>query len=170
MQERQVPTRPRECLLFGLHENVAAARDTAVHPRAAHLLESTSEEVNRMTRIVEDLLTLARADEGGFVLERARLPLFPLAHEVTARFATAAATKGILLTAETGDDDIAVRGDHERLGHLLSNLVDNAIKYTPEGGTVQVLATDQESEVHLIVRDSGPGIPAEALPKIFDRF
>ena len=123
-----------------------------------------------MTRIVEDLLTLARMDEGGMILERSRVPVFPLAEEVAGRFNHAAAAKRIHLTTETDDGELSVLGDRDRLVQLLSNLVDNAIKYTPDGGSVWVRLTDGDGMVRLVVDDSGPGIPPESLPKIFDRF
>jgi len=133
-------------------------------------MESAREEVNRMTRIVEDLLTLARMDEGGMILERSRVPVFPLAQEVAGRFNHAAAAKRIHLTTETDDGELSVLGDRDRLVQLLSNLVDNAIKYTPDGGSVWVRLTDGDGMVRLVVDDSGPGIAPESLPKIFDRF
>jgi two-component system phosphate regulon sensor histidine kinase PhoR len=93
-----------------------------------------------------------------------------LADEVTARFYTAAAAKRIHLTTEAEDLDLAVWGDRDRLAQLLSNLIDNAIKYTPLEGSVQITVSDGNGAVRLVVEDSGPGIPEESLPRIFDRF
>jgi heavy metal sensor kinase len=145
-----------------------ALRSPATRDAARPTLESAQEELVRMTRIVEDLLTLARMDEGGLALARAPVPVLPLAREVAARFSGAASAKGIHLSA--GGEEVTVVGDRERLGQLLSNLVDNAIKYTPEEGSVDVAVSAENGCVRLVVSDSGPGIPAESLPKIFDRF
>jgi heavy metal sensor kinase len=138
-------------------------------PKAARpILESTREELIRMGRIAEDLLVLARMDEGGVALVRAPVPVLPLALEVATRFQVAADAKRIHLS--TRGAEVSVWGDRDRLAHLLSNLIDNAIKYTPEEGSVQVSVSALDGGARLVVSDSGPGIPPESLPRIFDRF
>jgi len=122
----------------------------------------------RATRMVEQLLALAREDPG--VAERPFAPvaLAPLARDVVATLAPLAAAKSIDLGVERADD-VAVAGDADALATLLANLVDNAIRYTPDGGRIDVLV-----EAHpvptLTVRDDGPGVPSSARARLFERF
>ncbi|MBP3371691.1 MAG: HAMP domain-containing histidine kinase [Clostridia bacterium] len=126
-------------------------------------------EIDRLTLLVSDLLLLTRIDKQdstvtfeqvnlGDVMERALRNLVPLAK-----------TKDIIMEADINAECV-VSGDDMRLFQMVTNLTDNAIKYTPEGGTVHVYLDMQDDEAILRVKDSGIGIPADALEHIFDRF
>ena len=143
-------------------------RSRQIPPEARSVLESTVEEVERMGRMVENLLTLARLDEGKLQLVRAPLDLRDMAERVAGELQPLAATNGISLTVE-GDSATTV-GDRDRLSQVVTNLVDNAIKYSGRGGEVRVSVWNAGSDVGITVSDSGPGIPSEALPRVFDRF
>jgi two-component system, OmpR family, sensor kinase len=143
-------------------------RDEALPDRAREVLESAREEVDRMTRTVDNLLTLAQADEGRLALLRG---------EVELGEATAAAVRPLLPLAEhkgirlqTGGESSTVHADPQRLHLALTNLIDNAIKFTPPGGEVQVTAWRTEREAGVTVADNGPGIPADAQAHLFERF
>jgi heavy metal sensor kinase len=143
--------------------------------REAHLagerpevLQSTVEEVERMSRVVDDLLTLARADEGRLALLRERVELGEVAAGVVAMLRPIAEAEGITLALE--GDGAAVVGDRARIAQVVTNLVENAVKYTGAGGTVRVGVWERDGEAGLCVRDTGPGIAAGALPRVFDRF
>lgn len=132
------------------------------------VLVSCLEEVERMSKIVEDLLTLARADSGNFKLRLETVDLYALAREVFEFFKNRAEEKGIRFTLEGGS--VQLRGDKERLRQLVVNLVDNAIKYTPREGEVELKAFEEDGQAVLIVRDTGEGIPPEEQQKVFERF
>jgi len=145
-----------------------ALLDEGLDDRARTVLESTREEADRMTRIVENLLTLARVDEGRLELARGPVSLGPVATAALAPLHQMADAKQIRL--ELRDGDGATEGDPDRLAQVVSNLADNAIKYTPPGGRVVVRTWLRNGEVGITVEDSGPGIPAKAQAQIFDRF
>ncbi len=126
-------------------------------------------EADRMHRLVLDLLELARLDAGTAELKRAPLDLNLVLRDVRQRFAPLAAQLQVSLELEAGPLPL-LQGDEDRLSQVFSNLVDNALKFTPPGGTVQINARQQDSQAIVQVIDSGPGIPDEDLPRIFERF
>jgi two-component system OmpR family sensor kinase len=138
----------------------------------AELRESIAifkDETKRLTGIVEDLFLLARADAGQYKLTPKEFYLDELAGEVTRAVRTLVAEKGLTLQTDAAEE-MPFRGDENLLRRLLLNLVDNAIKYTPRGGTVTVSCKREASRYIVTVSDTGMGIPAEAQPHIFERF
>jgi two-component system, OmpR family, sensor kinase len=145
-----------------------AERATSDTERAAALGELKG-GLERATRLVEQLMTLAREEPGVSDAPLQTVDLAALAGEVIADLAPLAGAKSIDLglsstTAST------VRGDTDALRTLISNLVDNAIRYTPSGGRVDVALTEEAYGTTLTVRDNGPGIAAEDRERVFDRF
>ena len=134
------------------------------------VLNSSLEEIARVTKLTEDLLTLARSDTDQSVLEREEVRLDLLAAEARAYMAPLANAAGIVLSFEAPEEPIIVAGDQKRLMQLLMNLLDNAIKYTSEGGNVRLLLSVKDGFAVIEVSDTGRGIPASALPHIFERF
>ena len=143
-------------------------RSRHLAPEAREVLESAIEEVERMGRTVENLLTLARLDEGKLQLVRAPLDLRDIAESVVAELHPLAATMGVSLTVEGGRAPTV--GDRDRLRQVVTNLVDNAIKYSGTGGQVGVSVWCAESDAGITVSDPGPGISPEVLQRVFDRF
>ena len=133
------------------------------------VIGSMLEEANRLTRLVESLLTISRADAGHIQLHRAQLPLTALANEAAGLLEMLAEEKGAHLMVE-GDPSIAITGDRLILRQAVMNLIDNAIKYSPAGGTVAVKVTREEDQAVVEVSDDGPGIPKQDREKVFDRF
>lgn len=127
-------------------------------------------EVDRLNRLVDDLQELSRVEARAFQLNLQRVDIAPLVQVVFARLAAHAESKRIALDFEAASDLPPVLADEDRVIQILTNLMDNALKYTPEGGRVTILANQQNDEALLSVRDSGIGISAEHLPYIFDRF
>ena len=130
------------------------------------MLVTMDGEISRMSRLVSDLLLLAKAD-AGVELERQVVELDTVLLEVY--------RQGLMMAddvkVELGHEDQAmVLGDRDRLQQVLINLTDNAIKYTPAGGTVQLSLYKREGWVQVGVSDTGVGIPRKDLPHIFDRF
>ena len=129
-------------------------------------LRAIAREADRMGRLVDDLLTLARADAGQEPV-RQRLALDALLLDIYHQ--QRALAGGVKLTL--GDfEPLEVEGDPDRLKQLVLNLVDNALRHTPPGGTVTLDLAHRRDEATLRVRDTGPGIPPEHLPRIFERF
>lgn len=133
------------------------------------VLAGMLESVEQMTRIVGDLLFLARADSGHLALREEPLRLDELAMEVTAAMAPLAASKSVRLDVHSSGP-LPMTGDERWLRHMLYNLVDNAIKYTPSGGGVEVALLERGGETILSVADTGPGIPPEERGRLFERF
>jgi two-component system OmpR family sensor kinase len=154
---------------------------TAVHLQAQLAERATDEAgrraaladlkdgLERATRLVEQLLTLAREEPGVADRPPATVDLPALAREVVADLAPLAAAKRIDLGL-SADSPVQVRGDADALATLLSNLVDNALRYTPEAGRVDVGVASDGGRAVLSVRDSGPGIPEADRERVFDRF
>ena len=144
-----------------------------LEPAARAVLESVREEVDRMSRTVDNLLTLAQADEGQLQLLTAPIALRDRVRATIRALAPAAAAKGITLeerAALPAGEPGVVEADAQRIDQLLVNLVDNAVTYTPRGGAVTVVTWRRGAEVGVTVSDTGPGIPPEALGRVFDRF
>ncbi|MGI4938482.1 MAG: ATP-binding protein, partial [Janthinobacterium lividum] len=127
---------------------------------------------SRAMHLVQQLLTLARQEPGASVAVVASVDLLQLARSVVADHAGMAAARGIDLGlgAEIAPQPVVVEGDAGALRILLGNLVDNAIAYTPPQGRIDVLVDTAGDAPFMAVQDSGPGIPAQELARVFDRF
>lgn len=135
----------------------------------AGALESLHAEVLRLNKLVEDLHQLTLADSGGLSFEWRCHDLRELAEPVLERFRTRAAAAGLRLSWHLPDAPVAVRADSDRLTQVLVNLLENSVRYTDRGGSIDVkLQTDGGSAV-LTIDDSAPGIPAEDHARIFER-
>jgi len=134
-----------------------------------NILESSLEEILRMSTIIDNLLTLAKADQGTLDVTFSEVNLKELVEELYEDSIVLAEEKEIHVDLEA-TAPVVIVGDRFRLHQLFLNLVDNAIKYTPEGGTVRLLATRENGSAVFQVSDTGIGIPHDELEKIFDRF
>jgi heavy metal sensor kinase len=148
--------------------DVSLASDT-LSQDARVVLESTREEAERMTGLVENLLTLARIDEEkGLHLIRRRCDLRQIAKVTARELRPIAAQHGV--TIRLNGSNGPVEADPERLEQVVRNLLDNAIRYSPPGGTIIVGMKNHDGQVELAVRDEGPGIAPPALEHVFERF
>jgi len=135
------------------------------------ILVSNLEEINRMSRIVDDLLTLSRADMGELTMEREEMELSSLAHEVWEDLQILARQKGVQLKF-MGDGATKVEGDPLFLRQLILNLTENGLKYTPPGGEVELKVEGDcdHKVVRILVSDTGVGIAPKDQKRVFDRF
>jgi signal transduction histidine kinase len=131
-------------------------------------LEGIQSEVDRLTRLVGDLLLLAQAESGKLPLSRQKVELDSLVLEVMRQ--SRVLTEGRVKLTIADIDQVQVCGDPDRLKQVFLNLLSNAIKYTPAGGEVRISLGKSEEQSMVKVSDTGPGIPEEDLPYIFDRF
>jgi len=145
---------------------LAEPLDLAEHKQ---LLGSILEECGRLTRLTDQLLALAREDVRAAHQAQERMDLAALVGEVAETMRTLADAKGVRMRVEA-NGVAPVCGDPARLREVFFNLIDNGIKYTPEGGEVVVRIDHSGPEAVVRVRDTGIGIPPEHLPHVFDRF
>ncbi len=133
-------------------------------------LEKINHQTGRMSSLVGDLLTISRLESDRDTISERPVDLRKPAREATELFDGAARKKDLDLRVELPDSPLVVRGDREAIQQMISNLVDNAIKYTPEGGDIIVRARRRNGRAVLEVRDSGMGIEPREQERIFERF
>ncbi|KUO16232.1 sensor histidine kinase [Streptomyces dysideae] len=150
-----------------LRSQVEGLQEGVLEPGPA-ALTSLDEEVQRMTRLVADLQILGAADAAGFSLQPAPVALDELVEQSVRDFAGLFQGAGIEL--HTRLEPVTAPLDRVRIGQVLANVLSNALKFTPAGGTVGVELITADGQAVVRVRDSGPGIPADELPHVFDRF
>ncbi|HEX2081393.1 MAG TPA: ATP-binding protein [Longimicrobium sp.] len=124
----------------------------------------------QVDRLRQDLLDVAAIEAGRLSIEPMEADLGAVVEEVMGTVAAAAQEKGLRMDASVPADLPAVWADAERIQQLLGNLVGNAVKFTPEGGAVEVRCAMEDGLVRVSVADTGPGMPPEQLPHVFDRF
>ena len=149
--------------LEGLLDGVYPADETHLAP--------ILEETRVMSRLIEDLRMLSLAESGALKLHKESTDLGVLMTEATASFRAPAESAGVVLDVTLAPDLPLIEMDPERIREVLANLIANALRHTPRGGRIQVSAAGAAGGKHVIsVRDTGAGIPSDALPHIFDRF
>jgi signal transduction histidine kinase len=133
-------------------------------------LQIVSEETLRLERIVGDLLDLARLEGGGGAMRQEDVDVAAVFDRVAARHERELQQRNVRLEVHIGAGAEHVTGDGDRLEQALQNLAANALRHTPDGGRITLTSSADPHAVRLIVRDTGPGIPPEHLPLIFERF
>jgi signal transduction histidine kinase len=132
--------------------------------------ETIQIHARRMQRIVDDLLDLSRIESGGWRPNPTPVDLTAVANEVIAALRDAAAAKKIVIAVAPDPSAPTVYADPTAIRQILSNLIENAIRYTADGGTVTIFSAPEKAGVQVGVRDSGVGIAPDQLPRIFERF
>jgi two-component system sensor histidine kinase BaeS len=151
--------------------NLEGILDKVYEPTADHI-SATLDETRLLARLVDDLGTLSLAEAGQLPMLWERVDVAEVLEDVGTSFSGQAEAAGVDLRIETGGDATAmtIRADVGRLEQVLGNLVANALRFTPSGGTITLRAESAQEGVRITVRDTGEGIPAEDLPAVFDRF
>ena len=152
--------------------NLEALQD-GVYPLTVENLQPILEQNQLLTRLVDDLRTLALVDAGQLKLECAPTDLLNLLGRVRERFQPQAASRQVEIVLQPVipvDTPPPLSLDAGRVEQILGNLLSNALRYTPEQGKVEICLSNQVQAVQVTIHDSGPGIPEEALPHIFERF
>jgi signal transduction histidine kinase len=140
-------------------------------PSVDSLVRSTDRidrAATRMTRLVHDLQDATQIERGTLTVHTTAEPVAPLLREIAEEFSSPSAAKSIQL--ETAAPDTTVWADRDRLAQVLGNLVGNALKFTPSGGSIRVEAEERDGFVVFVVTDSGPGIPAQDAAHVFERY
>jgi len=125
---------------------------------------------NRLLRLVNQLLDLSRIEAGAIKLQAAHQNVVPLVRTMVSSFASYAERKNVKLTFNSTNDDIPAYIDQDKIEKILTNVLSNAFKFTPEGGSVTVEASTDGDFVSFRVSDTGIGIPADEVSRVFDRF
>ncbi len=152
--------------------NLEGVLDGVYEPTSEHI-NNTLDETRLLARLVNDLQMLSLAEAGQLPLHVSRFLVGDLLQDLAASFSSQAAGRGVDLAAHTAAPELEISADYDRLNQALSNLIANALRYTPPGGRVSIeagAAPDQPDTLRITVQDTGAGIPAEDLPFIFDRF
>jgi two-component system phosphate regulon sensor histidine kinase PhoR len=152
-----------------LAETLAADADS-LPPKAAERVAKIEVETGHLVQMVNELLDLSRIESGIATVAVDDVDLGRLAIATAERIRLFAERQGVTLDVHAPETVPAVRGDRDRIGQALLNLLHNAVKFSPAGSVVSVRVTPNESEVVVAVQDRGQGIPRSALPRIFERF
>ena len=156
--------------LRGYLETLQLMGDTLEPDDQKRYLEAASRHTERLASLVDDLFELAKLESGVVQPRIETFHLDELAQDVLQPFELRAKDAGIELRGGFGGGVPPVRGDIGLIERVLENLLENALRHTPEGGTVEVSVRPIDGDVELSVADDGEGIPAEALPRVFERF
>jgi two-component system phosphate regulon sensor histidine kinase PhoR len=132
-------------------------------------LEIIRRNAQRMSRLTEDLLTLARVESGEYALEQTPVPVNVLVQDAQIAFNEVARNKGVAIEV-IQLPDTQVLADRDAIHQVFSNLIDNALKYGSGSQKIQIGAVERDGQIECFVRDFGPGIPSEHLPRLFERF
>ncbi len=154
----------------GYAELISEGLSGSVTPRQQEQLGVVIRNIDRLLELIDHLLAFARLESGALQLRCRPLDLRAVVQDAIATVTPKAQRAQVLLTVQTDADPVMVNGDADRLQQLLANLLDNGIKFTPPGGSVSVDLHADGVAARLTVRDTGPGIPAAAQERIFDRF
>jgi signal transduction histidine kinase/DNA-binding response OmpR family regulator len=144
------------------------SRSGQLEPRNQQALRTMSDQAQRLDRLIRSLLDLSRIQTGQFSLDLGSVDLDELVRRITET--TQPTLTRHELTVITGSAAVLVHGDEMRLAQVLQNLIQNAIKYSPEGGSITIRLSHDDHMAHLTVSDQGVGIPADSIPQLFNRF
>jgi signal transduction histidine kinase len=155
--------------LMVLQARLEAMRDRVIEPSEPET-QALLAQVQTLTRLVDDLRTLSLSDAGKLALHLEPLDVLDILTLGVASFTERTEARGIALDFASIERDLPVHGDRDRLAQVLGNLLENALRHTPDGGAIRVSAARRGHTAVVVVEDSGAGIPGDALQLVFERF
>lgn len=156
-------------IIKGNLDNIDKGFAGEVHPKQKEILGDVFRVINRLARLVNDLLDLSKIESGKMELNKESLDIAALAGEIVKTFETLASAKNVSLVKEFPGNALNVNADKDKLTQVFINLMANAIKFTDKG-SVTIRIIDMQGEVEVEIQDTGPGIPQDQADKIFDKF
>jgi signal transduction histidine kinase len=138
--------------------------------KAAKFVSIIKEHSDRLGNIVDDLLSLSELESSKGSIDCTQFELKELIDDISLGFGHALASKKLELTVNSQGDDFSINADRDKIEQVLVNLIDNAIKYTPRSGRIELSIVEHDREIRIAVRDNGIGIAKEHLDRIFERF
>lgn len=157
--------------IVGFADNMLEGLVGSLNVKQEQYLTRIKANGTRLARMITDLLDLSRVEAGKLVLSFDQISLQTVVTDVIEQLLPLAITKHLQIELQSPDPTLLVWADPDRLSQILTNLLDNAIKYTPDGGHIWVdLSVADHEKARIVVRDNGQGIPPDALPKLFDPF
>ncbi|MBA3965542.1 MAG: response regulator, partial [Nitrospirales bacterium] len=155
----------------GMAENMVCGLTGTINPKQEQYLTRIQSNVGRLTHMIADLLDRAKLEAGKIELNVSTLPILPLVEDIVEQFQPLAGTKNQQILLFPPSPHLTVLADGDKVRQILNNLIENAIKYTPDAGAIHIqLRQDHEKYITISVTDTGEGIPAQALPHIFTPF
>ena len=156
--------------ILGSAQNLRDGLAGGLTPAQQEYVQMIESDSGRLIRVVNELLEWGRSQSGHVRLQRAPVALYPLLDEVFMVLRPAAQRKGVALEVAQGDASIQVEADADKLKQILINLLDNAVKFSGTDSVVRVRAEPGNAGLRILVEDHGPGVPAEDVPHLFERF
>jgi signal transduction histidine kinase len=156
--------------LHGYLETLMLKRDSLEPDQRQEYLEIALQHAKRLGRLVSDLFELAKLDALEEPLERERMPVGELVQDIAQKYRLPAQDRGVSLSAELVGELLWISADVGLIERAIENVVDNALRHTPEGGRIDIRLEPFGEWLRIEVRDTGPGISASDLPRVFDRF
>jgi len=156
--------------LHGYLETLMLKEESLEPKQRREYLEITLQHAKRLGRLVSDLFELAKLDAMHEPLERERMPVGELVQDIAQKYRLPAEDRGVSLSAELANELLWISADVGLIERALENVLDNALRYTPEGGRIHIRLKPFGEWLRIEVQDTGPGIAASELPRVFDRF
>ncbi len=156
--------------LHGYLETLALKDSTLDSEQKREYLDIALQHAQRLGRLVSDLFDLAKLDALEEPLERERMPIGELVQDIAQKYRLPAEDRGVSLSAELAGELLWISADVGLIERALENVLDNALRYTPEGGHIDIRLQPHGEWLQIVVRDTGPGIAASELPQVFERF